>query len=186
MKSVKNKQDVVAADFCGLPLKDHVVEYLERHGWEVTDVGVKKDDPDAEMFHRIGFKIGSMLAEGQFDRALLFCGTGMGIHIAAGKVPGVQCAVCESVPSALRAATGNGCNALSMGALYVAPQMGIEMAEAFLYHNMGDGYEDIDNWVPFHQVAYDEINNFDYAEYKKNGFKVIHGKDPEIGTYPRP
>ena len=58
------------------------------------------------MFHRIGLKVGAKISEGEFERALIFCGTGMGIHIAASKCPHVHAAVCESVPAAKRAITG--------------------------------------------------------------------------------
>ena len=68
------------------------------------------------MFHRIGLKVGAKISEGEFERALIFCGTGMGIHIAASKCPGVHAGVVESVPAALRAITGNGVNVLAMGA----------------------------------------------------------------------
>ena len=186
MKTIANKQVLVAADFAGVDLKDHIVEYLTRHGWECTDIGVKKGDTNPEMFHRIGFAVGAKIAEGEFEKALIFCGTGMGIHIAAGKCPGVQAACVESPHAALRAVTGNDCNVLAMGGMYVAPQMGIEMAEAFLTHKIGDGYEDVDNWVGFHQVAYDEIKNFNYEEYKANGFKIKDAQYPSLGAFPRP
>lgn len=182
VKTVKNKQVLVAADIAGADLKNAVVAHLEKNGWEVTDVGVKtSQDENPEMFHRIGFRVGAMIAEGEFERALLFCDTGMGIHIAASKCPGVHAAVCESLPAALRCITGNNCNVLSMGGHYVAPATGIAMAEAFLNHNLGDGYEHIENWYEFHKLAYDEIEAFDYEEYKKNGFKV-----KPLGEVPHP
>ena len=84
------------------------------------------------MFHRIGLKVGAKISEGEFERALLFCGTGMGIHIAASKCPGVHAGVVEIVPAALRAITGNGVNVLAMGAFYVAPQMGKDIVDAFI------------------------------------------------------
>ena len=86
MKTIKDKQLLVGADFAGYPLKEAVVAHLKKKGWTITDVGVKADsDPDDTdlMFHRIGLRVGSMISEGEFERALLFCGTGMGIHIAA-------------------------------------------------------------------------------------------------------
>lgn len=173
MKTIKDKQILVGADFAGVPLKDVVVEYLEAKGWTVTDIGVKYvDEEEPEMFHRIGFKVGAKISEGEFERALLFCGTGMGIHIAAGKCPRVHSAVVESVPAALRAITGNGVNVLSMGASYVAPQMGKEIADAFLEHNLGDGYEYWPNFYEFHKLAIDELDAFDYEEFKANGFEV--------------
>jgi len=188
MKTVKNKQILVAADFAGYPLKEEVVAHLKRKGWEVTDVGVRSlDDTDTDlMFHRLGLRVGAMITEKEFDRALLFCGTGMGIHIAAGKCPGVHAAVVESIPAALRAITGNGVNALSMGAFYVAPKMGIDIAEAFLNNDLGSGYEWWHNFYEFHKLAIDEIDAFDYAEYKANGFKVKHLGDYDLKLEEKP
>ena len=85
MKTIKDKQILVGADFAGYPLKEAVVAHLKEYGWTVTDVGVRSpEDTDTDlMFHRIGLRVGSMISEGEFERALIFCGTGMGIHIAA-------------------------------------------------------------------------------------------------------
>jgi len=173
MKMVKDKYVLVAADIAGVPLKDAVVADLLKDGWNITDIGVKSvDEKNPEMFHRIGLKVGAKIAEREFERALIFCGTGMGIHIAASKCPHVHAAVVESVPAALRCITGNNCNVLAMGAYYVAPQMGIEAARAFLEHNLGDGYENWKGFKEFHQLAYDELEAFDYEEFKRNGFEV--------------
>lgn len=100
MKTVKDKQILVGADFAGFPLKEAVVAHLKGKGWTVTDVGVRSlDETDTDlMFHRVGLRVGSMIAEREFERALLFCGTGMGIHIAASKCPHVHAGVVESVP----------------------------------------------------------------------------------------
>lgn len=129
MKTIANKQILVAADVAGADLKNAIVEHLEKEGWTITDIGVKtSNDKNPEMFHRIGLKVGAKIAEREFERALIFCGTGMGIHIAASKCPHVHAAVCENVPSALRCITGNNCNVLSMGGHYVANATGIAMA----------------------------------------------------------
>ena len=181
MKTIKNKQLLVGADFAGFPLKEAVVNHLRLKGWEITDVGVRSpsdNDPDL-MFHRVGLRVGSLIAEGEFERALIFCGTGMGIHIAASKCPHVHAGVVESVPAALRAITGNGVNVLAMGAFYVAPQMGIDIAEAYLNNELGSGYEWWHNFYAFHKLAIDELEAFDYEKYKSNGFKLKH-----LGNYP--
>ena len=180
MKTVKDKQVLVGADFAGFPLKEVVSEHLRKKGWTVTDIGVKSaDEKEPEMFHRIGLKVGAKISEGEFERALIFCGTGMGIHIAASKCPGVHAGVVESVPAALRAITGNGVNVLAMGAFYVAPQMGKDIADAFLNHNLGDGYEWWPNFYEFHKLAIDELNEFDYEKFKANNFEV-----ERLGDYP--
>lgn len=183
MKMVKDKKLLVGADFAGYPLKEVVVAHLKEKGWEITDVGVQADsDPDKDtdlMFHRIGLRAGAMIAEREFERALLFCGTGMGIHIAASKCPHVHAGVVESVPAALRAITGNGVNVLTMGAFYVAPQMACDIADAYLGAELGSGYEWWHNFYEFHKLAIDELEAFDYQEYRANGFKVN-----KLGDYP--
>ena len=189
MKMVKDKQILMAADFAGYPLKEAIKEYLEKKGWTVTDIGVKADsDPnDTElMFHRIGLRVGAMITEKEFERALIFCGTGMGIHIAASKCPGVHAGVVESVPAAFRAITGNGVNVLAMGAFYVTPELGKQCADAFLYNDFGSGWEWWPDFDKFHQIAIDELNAFNYEEYKANGFKVKHLGDCHCELYDRP
>ena len=174
MKMIKDKELLVGADFAGFPLKEAVVAHLKAKGWKITDVGVRspEDDDTDLMFHRIGLRVGSMISEGEFERALIFCGTGMGIHIAASKCPHVHAAVVESVPAGLRAITGNNCNVLAMGGFYVAPQMGIEIAEAYLNNDFGTGYEWWPNFFEFHDLAVKELEAFDYEAFKANGFQT--------------
>lgn len=181
MKTVKDKYLVVGADFAGFPLKEAVVAHLKEKGWKITDLGVLADSKDNDpelMFHRVGLRVASKVSEGEFERALIFCGTGMGIHIAASKCPHVHAGVVESVPAALRAITGNGVNVLAMGAFYVAPKMGCDIADAYLNAELGSGYEWWHNFYEFHKLAIDELEAFDYEEYKKNGFKVNY-----LGNY---
>jgi len=171
MKLVKDKQVLVGSDISGYSLKEAVVKHLRENGWEVTDIGVKEADLDnPEMFHRVGLKVGARISEGEFERAIIFCGSGMGIHIAASKCPHTHVALCESVPTALRSRTANNANILAMGGFIIAPQMGIEMAEAFLNNNLGDGYNQ--GFYDYHKLAFDELEAFDYEEFKKNGFEV--------------
>jgi ribose 5-phosphate isomerase B len=151
MKTIKDKQVLVAADFAGATLKNAVVTHLEAKGWTVTDIGVKDEDEKNPS-----------------------------------KCPHVHAAVVESPHAALRAITGNNCNVLAMGGSYVAPALGIEMADLFLEHNMGDGYEWWPNFYEFHKLAYDELEAFDYEEYKKNGFELKHLGDIELPNCLKP
>lgn len=181
MKTIAEKELLMAADFAACSLKNVVKEYLEGKGWKITDIGVQNpDDPEKPelMFHRIGLRVGAMISEKEFERAIIFCGSGMGIHIAASKCPGVYAGVVESVQSARRAITANGVNVLAMGAFYVAPQRAKEMAEAYLGATLGSDYTWWPNFYEYHKLAVDELDAFNYEEYKANGFKV-----KELGNY---
>lgn len=182
MKQAKNKQVVLGADFAGFHLKEHVKKHLEEKGWEVTDLTPDKDN--LGMYHRVGFMVGSKISEGEFDKALAFCGTGMGIHIAASKCPHVHAAVAETLPAAKRAATANGANLLAMGGFWTAPRLGMAMADAFLEGELGDGYEDWDGFYEYHKIGFDECENFDYEAYKANGFEVVDPQEAPLGPEP--
>ena len=188
MKTIKDRQLLVGADFAGYPLKEAVCEHLRKKGWTITDVGVTDlaDDDTENMFHRVGLRVGAKIAEGEFERALIFCGTGMGIHIGASKCPRVHAGVVESVPAALRAITGNGVNVLAMGAFYVAPQMGCDIADAYLGAALGTGYEWWHKFYECHKLAIDELDAFDYEAYKKNGFQLEHLGDYDLALETKP
>lgn len=188
MKTVKDKYLVVGADFAGYPLKEAVCAHLRKKGWKIEDLGVTDpNDNDTEnMFHRVGLRVGAKIAEGEYERALIFCGTGMGIHIAASKCPHVHAGVVESVPAALRAITGNGVNVLAMGAFYVAPAMGCDIADAYLNASLGSEQTWWHNFYEFHKLAIDELEAFDYETYKKNGFKMPHLGDYDLKLEEKP
>lgn len=182
-RTTQDRHVVVGADFAGFGLKEAVKTHLEERGWTVRDL-----TPLAEnlpMYHRVGFMVGAQIAEGEYEKALIFCGSGMGIHIAAGKCPHVHAAVCESVATAKRAATANNANVLAMGAFYTAPRLGIAMADAFLEHSLGEGYEDWDGFYEYHRVGFEECESFDYEAYRDNGFEVVDPTVPDLGPEPR-
>ena len=183
MKTTADKQVVVGADFAGFKLKENVKAHLEERGWEVTDM-----TPSAlnmPMYHRVGFLVGSQISEGVFEKGLLFCGSGMGIHIAASKCPHVHAAVCESIPAALRAATANNANILAIGAFFTAPRLASGMAAAFLEHSLGDGYEEWEGFYDYHEIGFDECERFDYEANKANGFQVVEPREAKLGPEPR-
>lgn len=188
MKTVKDKYLVVGADFAGYPLKEAVCAHLRKKGWKIEDLGVTdpNDNNTENMFHRVGLRVGAKIAEGEYERALVFCGTGMGIHIAASKCPHVHAGVVESVPAALRAITGNGVNVLAMGAFYVAPAMGCDIADAYLNASLGSEQTWWHNFYEFHKLAIDELEAFDYETYKKNGFKMHHLADYDLKLEEKP
>jgi len=129
--------------------------------------------------------LGAKLAEHEYEKALAFCGSGMGIHIGASKVPHVHAALAESVPAARRAATANNANLLAMGAFWTGEHLGCAMADAFLDSSFGEGYEDWDGFYEYHMRGYDECESFDYKAYKANGFQVADPSVPGMGEQPK-
>lgn len=182
MKTTNEKQVVVGADFAGFPLKEAVKRHLEKRGWTVTDLTPTNDN--LPMYHRVGFLVGSQISERLFEKALIFCGSGMGIHIAASKCPHVHAAVCESVSAARRAATANNANVLAMGAFFTAPRLAMAMADAFLEHSLGDGYEAWDGFYEYHKIGFDECEEFDYESYRANNFALLEPKEAPLGNEP--
>ena len=182
MKLAKDKQVVVGSDFAGYALKEAVKGHLEARGWTVTDLTPVRND--LPMYHRVGFQLGAMLSEGEFEKALAFCGSGMGIHVAASKCPHVHAAVAESVSAARRAATANNCNLLAFGGFFTGAKLGMAMADAFLDHSLGDGYEDWDGFYEYHRRGYEECEHFNYEEFKARGFQVADPSVPQLGPEP--
>ncbi len=158
---MKTNRVIMDADVAGFDLKEAVKEHLIKKGYEITDVGMIEKEHTIP-FQEVGFRVGRAVSKGEFERGLLFCGSGMGIHLAAAKFPNVLCAVFESIPSAKRCVVANHCNILAMGGFYVAPYTGCQMAEEFLSSNFGDGQTE--RFVAFHENAYHDIMEYDYQK----------------------
>ena len=114
----------------GLALKKAVVAYLESEGHEVCDFGTTTADscdyPD------FALQAAEALARGECDRAILVCTTGIGISIAANKVPGVRCALCNEPLSAKMTRLHNNANALALGGGFTGVNLALEIVRVFL------------------------------------------------------
>jgi ribose 5-phosphate isomerase B len=123
----------VGADSAGAPLKEHLAKYLQDHGYEVKDYG----NADYADYPDVAAEVAEAVARGEHDRALLVCGTGLGMAITANKVPGVRAATAHDPYSAERARKSNDAQVLTMGARVIAPQN----AELVLAHWLASEFE---------------------------------------------
>ena len=123
----------IAADDAGAPLKEHLASWLQRNGYQVEDYGNGEglDYPD------VAAAVAEAVARGEHDRALLVCGTGLGMAITANKVPGVRAATAHDPYSAERARKSNNAQVLTMGSRVIAP----EAAELVLAHWLASEFE---------------------------------------------
>jgi ribose 5-phosphate isomerase B len=111
----------VGADHLGLPLKDAVKAHLEAGGHEVVDFGVT--EPTPVDYPDVAIEVAEAVAAGRFSRAILVCGTGIGMSITANKVPGVRAANVADPYSAERARKSNDAQVLCLGSRVVAPEV---------------------------------------------------------------
>jgi ribose 5-phosphate isomerase B len=101
-------------------LKDIIVSQLKGLGYIIKDFG--SEDP---IYARVAFTVGQAVAAHEYDRGILLCGTGIGMSIAANKVPGIFAALCSDTYSAERAIKSNNANILTIGAFTT----GVEVAK---------------------------------------------------------
>jgi ribose 5-phosphate isomerase B len=111
----------IGCDHLGTPLKEEIVAFLRERKVDFQDYGVcsaeKVDYPD------IAEKVAQAVQQGQFDRGILVCGTGIGMAIAANKVPGIRAAVVHDPYSAERSRKSNNAQVMAMGSLIVGPKV---------------------------------------------------------------
>jgi ribose 5-phosphate isomerase B len=111
---------VLASDHGGFELKTKIGEYLKASGIEVSDLGVySEESTDYPVWGR---KCAEAVMAGDADKGIVFCGTGIGISIAANKVKGIRCALVTSEFMAEMAAAHNQANMLALGGRTTSPQ----------------------------------------------------------------
>ncbi|KPD02606.1 RpiB/LacA/LacB family sugar-phosphate isomerase [Moellerella wisconsensis] len=122
------KKIIIGADPSGFDLKNTVKSYLCEKGYHVDDITAEAPTGYCD----VGDTVGKKISDKEYDLGFIFCGTGMGVSIAANKHFGVYCGVCESVTTAKLCKAINNCNVLSMGGLLITPFKAKMMVDAFL------------------------------------------------------
>ena len=119
-----------ACDHAGFALKEAVIAHLKEMGHEVVDFGCYT--PERVDYPAQGEKAARAVASGECALGVLICGTGIGISLAANKVPGIRCAVCSDTYSAKYTRLHNAANLLALGERVVGPGLAMEIVDAFL------------------------------------------------------
>lgn len=120
----------VGCDDIGLPLKRVLVEYLEELDIEHVDFGAQDETPID--YPDVAMQLAEEVRNGQFERGILVCGTGLGMAIAANKVAGVRAATCHDVYSAERARKSNDAQIITMGSRVIGPEAAKVVLRAWL------------------------------------------------------
>ena len=120
----------LGCDHGGIELKEKVMAYLDKSGIAYKDFGCySKDSCDYPVFGRAAAEA---VANGECEKGIVICTTGIGISISANKVKGVRCALCSDTLAAKRTRLHNDANVLAMGAGMIGENLALDIVETFL------------------------------------------------------
>lgn len=120
----------MGCDHGGYDLKETVKKYLEDKGYEVADCGCySKESCDYPEFARAA---ALMVANGEAEKGIVICTTGIGVSIVANKIKGIRCALCHNEHTATMTRLHNNANVLAMGAKEVDADMALKITEIFM------------------------------------------------------
>lgn len=121
---------VIGGDHAGFELKMTLISYLHGLGTQIIDVGTHNTDPvDYPDYAEAAAKV---LIDGRADRGILICGSGVGVSVAANKLPGIRAGLCHDTYSARQGVEHDDMNILVMGARIIGPALAQELVSAFL------------------------------------------------------
>ncbi|WP_439563181.1 D-erythrulose-4-phosphate isomerase [Roseinatronobacter sp.] len=120
----------IAGDSAGEGLAKVLAEHLKATH-DVAEISRTTDGPD-DFYANMADRVCSALLQGEYDRAILVCGTGIGVALSANKVPGIRAAQCHDTYSAQRAALSNNAQVITMGARVIGAELAKAIADAYL------------------------------------------------------
>lgn len=120
----------IGSDHGGFELKEAVKKHLDKRGLEYKDYGTYSTDSCD--YPTYGKLVGHAVADGECDRGIIICGTGIGISITANKIKGVRAALCGDCFSAEATRLHNDANILALGARVTAEGLALKIVDTFL------------------------------------------------------
>ena len=120
----------IGCDHAGYELKQEIIAYLEEKGLAYQDFGCYSKE--AVDYADIAHPAAHAVADGICEKGILICGTGIGVGIAANKVPGIRCATLSDCFSAEATRLHNDANMCSLGARVIGPSLAVKIVDTFL------------------------------------------------------
>lgn len=125
-----NKRIVLSSDHAALELRAAVGAHLSAQGWEVVDIG--PTTTESTDYPKHGQAAAQRIVDGDCSLGIIICGTGQGIMMAANKVPGIRCGVCNDTFSAQMIRQHNDAQMLALGARVLGEGLALEIVDAFV------------------------------------------------------
>ena len=120
----------IGCDQGGYYLKQDIIDFLEKNGYEYKDYGTYSDEScDYPVYAK---KVAHAVADGECEKGILICGTGIGVCITANKVNGIRAALVHDCFSAKATREHNDANIVTMGARVIGPGLATEIVRIFL------------------------------------------------------
>jgi len=127
----------IGADHGGFRLKAELVDHIRSMGHEVEDLGAY--GPESVDYPDFASAVCSKVVSGEADRGILICGTGIGMSIAANKIPGIRCALVHDVFSAKATREHNDSNVIALGERVIGPGLAQEIVGTWLATEFSQG-----------------------------------------------
>ncbi len=127
----------IGCDEAGCGLKHIIIDLLQKEGIEVTDEGCRDDE--VVLYPNIADRVANIVADGEADRGILICGTGIGMAMAANKVKGIRAAVCHDPFSTERSRKSNDAQIMCMGARVIGPELAKMLVKLWLTCDFAGG-----------------------------------------------
>jgi len=126
----ENKMLALGSDQAGFELKQEIISYLKEENIPFEDFG--SYDTDSVDYPIYAKKVAEAVAQGDCEKGILICGTGIGMSMVANKVPGVRAALCSDCFSTEATRQHNDANVITLGARVIGPGLAVKMVDIFL------------------------------------------------------
>jgi ribose 5-phosphate isomerase B len=120
----------IASDHAGFDLKQAIAQYITALGHEVLDLGARNREPSD--YPDFAEAVGESIMASAVERGILICGSGVGVCIAANKMPGIRAAICHDTYSAHQGVEHDDMNVLVLGSRIVGSALAFDIAQAYL------------------------------------------------------
>jgi len=122
---------VISSDHAGFPLKEEVRAHLAKAGQEVIDLGAYHLEPEDD-YPDFAEKVGLALKQGVAPRGILICGSGVGVCVAANKIPGIRAGMCHDTYSAHQGVEHDDMNVVVLGARIIGSALAFDVVDTFI------------------------------------------------------
>ena len=122
---------VIASDHAGFALKEEVRAHLAKSGHDVIDLGAYKVEP-LDDYPDFAERVGLAIKQGDAPRGILICGSGVGVCVAANKIPGIRAGMCHDTYSAHQGVEHDDMNVIVLGARIIGAALAFEVVDVFI------------------------------------------------------